>query len=222
MQLCLKKQSAPASPIAKGKKRSTEAEVGPERGRGIRPDEILSLEAQIILAMGRAGKAWSALRFEISTICVGEDMTGRKACGAKKWAALEGLADAQMVERFDDFWGDGGGSVATGRDVERICLRVAITDPDTIAALFLGQSHAVTPDMTGCQWALSKTGRTPIGKSRGKGKVLEKGNGKSAEKGKVKAVEKGREGGEKRKTVSKPEQDDSDEEVDEADDDKLM
>ncbi|KAL0631140.1 hypothetical protein Q9L58_010004 [Maublancomyces gigas] len=176
------------------KKRKTEAEVGPEGGRSMRPGEILNSEAQIILAMVGAGKAWSALRFNISAYCVKEDITGRKACGAKKWAALEGwaiahpylkrlkplfdnpsaigndvrravrflcsdtlkkkkqgraVADAQMVELFEDARGDGGGPVETARNVERIGLRVYITDPDAIADFVPGK---LPPGYSGYGW----------------------------------------------------------------------
>ncbi|KAL0630459.1 hypothetical protein Q9L58_010693, partial [Maublancomyces gigas] len=125
MKLRSTKPSAPASQIAKGKKRKTEAEVGPEGGRGMRPDEILSSEAQIILGMVGAGKAWSALRFDISAYCVKEDITGRKACGAKKWAALEGWAIAHpYLKRLKPLFDNPS---ASQNDVRR-ALRFLCTD----------------------------------------------------------------------------------------------
>lgn len=89
-----RKPSAPASPIAKGNKLKTFTEVGPEGGRGMRPDELLITKVQIILGMVGAGKACSARRFNISAYCVKQDITGRKVCGAEKWASLEGWAFA--------------------------------------------------------------------------------------------------------------------------------
>ncbi|KAL0630460.1 hypothetical protein Q9L58_010694 [Maublancomyces gigas] len=51
-----------------------------------------------------------------------------------------------MVELFEDVRGDGGGPVETMRDVERIGLRVYITDPDTIAPFVPG---TIPPGMEG-------------------------------------------------------------------------
>ncbi|KAL0630636.1 hypothetical protein Q9L58_010517 [Maublancomyces gigas] len=55
-----------------------EAEVGPERGHG----------------MVGVGKAWSALWLDIAGYCVKTSITGRMACRAMKWAAVQGWAIA--------------------------------------------------------------------------------------------------------------------------------
>ncbi|KAL0632415.1 hypothetical protein Q9L58_008701 [Maublancomyces gigas] len=114
-----------ASPIAKDKKRKTEAEVGPEGGRGMRPDEILISDAEIILGMVSAAKTWSALRFDISAYRVKEDITSRKMWRAKKWAALEVLLIAHpYLKRLKPLFDNPS---AIGNDVLRV-VRFLCTD----------------------------------------------------------------------------------------------
>lgn len=66
---------------------------------------------------------------------------------------------------------------------------------------------------TSAERRAERLGGPPMGKSKDKGKVVEKGNGKAVEKGKGKAVEKGRVRGVKRKAASEPEQDNGDGDV---------
>lgn len=55
-----------------------------EGGRGMRPDEMLSLDAQAVLAMVDVGKTWSYLRSDISTYFAQQEITDLKACEREK------------------------------------------------------------------------------------------------------------------------------------------